>query len=242
MTRWVSLTVLGATSAANGSGIQTPQIISGRIYNMCVCHRWQRDRDDFGLRVSCLRFNAQNRCTTCVLITGSTHLGQNGRGWTFHKTTIPCRLRELWHICNASAEVNDESLGSMLWWLLFGGWKNFNCIITQWSRRIIHIIPKLINRDPEPGGTHTAAVLKQRNEKTRWNFSEKIMIFWIVYAQETHIFCTMTNASRQHGSVAAAIKTPWRNRIEKPIKIDVPKISCQPQAGHLKATARSDCL
>ena len=202
---------------------------------MCVCHKRQRDGDDFGLRVSCLKFNAQNRCTNCVLITGSTHLGQNGRGWTFHKITIPCRLRELWHICNASAEVNDESLGSMLWWLLFGGWKNFNCIITQWSRRIIHIIPKLINRDPEPGGTHTAAVLKQRSGKKTMEVFKEIHDFLnFVRARNTH-FWTMTNASRQHGSVAAAIKTPWRNRIEKPIKIDVPKISCQPQAGHLKS-------
>ena len=82
--------------------------------------------------------------------------------------------------------------------------------------------------------SHTRPLSSNKEmQKARWNFRQKIIIFWILYAQETHIFCTMTNASRQHGSVAAAIKTPWRNRIEKPIKIDVSKISCQPQAGHL---------
>ena len=54
--------------------------------------------------------------------------------------------------------------------------------------------------------------------------------FLVEHQQETHCCCTMENASRRHGSIAAAFKTPWRDGAKKPIKIDVPEISTLPHA------------
>ena len=48
--------------------------------------------------------------------------------------------------------------------------------------------------------------------------------------QKIHSFSTIKNGSRPRGSIATAIKTPWSDGAKKPIKIDVSKISCQPQA------------
>ena len=59
-------------------------------------------------------------------------------------------------------------------------------------------------------------------------------MFFMCLQQEIHSFSTIRNGSRPRGSIATAIKTPWSDGARKPIKIDVSKISCQPQARLVK--------
>ena len=65
------------------------------------------------------------------------------------------------------------------------------------------------------------------------------MLFFMCLQQEIHSFSTMKNGSRPRGRIATAIETPWSDGARKPIKIDVSKISCQPQARLVNPTHTS---